>query len=117
MNFNYLMGRMVQPVVPVSVEVFYEDKRPYIKYVGTTELDNGMKIQIEIPKMDLVLKELVREEETYEAIWHNQPYKKVTVSQNIYVKHDQLFNIVPIERTCTKKDLEKELGYKLNIKG
>lgn len=117
MIYNTITDAIVQRITPVSIEVFYENQRPYIKYIGTTKLSNGIKVQVEIPKMDLVLNEINREEEVYEKReWNNKLCERVVVSQNIYVKHDQWCNIVPIERTCTKKDLEKELGYKLNIK-
>ena len=117
MKYNTITGAIVQSITPVSIEVFYEDQRPYIKYIGITELNNGMKVQVEIPKMDLVLNEINREEEVYEkGEWNNKLCERLVVSQNIYVKHDQWCNIVPLERICTKKELEKELGYKLNIK-
>lgn len=106
-----IQGGIVRPIKPISVEVFYEDGVPYIKYIGTTKLDTGLVIQIEIPKMDLVLNGVeVESEECYSKS------ARITVSQNIYTKSGHWCKFTPLARTCTKKDLEKELGYKLNIK-
>jgi len=105
-----LHDRICKPITPTSVEVFYEDGRPYIKYTGTTVTDYGLTIQVEIPKMDLVLKEVTCECEDYYS-----GKARIVSSQNIYVKHDQWCKITPLRRTCSKEDLEKELGYKLDI--
>ena len=106
-----IQGGIVRPIKPTSVEVFYEDGVPYIKYIGRTELDNGLVVQVEIPKMDLILKEVVSE---YDSKYSDKA--KIIASQNIYVKSEHWCKFKPLARTCTKKDLEKELGYKLNIK-
>lgn len=105
-----IQGVIVRPIKPTSVEVFYEDGVPYIKYIGRTELDNGLVVEVEIPKMDLVLNEVKVKSEDY----YNKS-TRITVSQNIYTKSEHWCKFKPLARTCTKKELEKELGYKLNI--
>ena len=80
--------------------------------------DNRSLLEINIPDIDLNIPELEITHDDYK--WHNIriPYKtegyigfKINEGKN-----GDLFTYKTIERTVTKEELEKELGYKLNIK-
>ena len=60
-------NRIETDVTPVSAEIFYEDGVPYMKYKGTTYMNNGVKVQIDIPKMSLKLSAI---EDTTEVGYH-----------------------------------------------
>lgn len=109
-----LMGRtMKSGIKPKDVKIFYEDGVPYLDYVGTASCDNGFKVQVKIPKMSLKLENITIDTETI-----NEIHKfgiSIHTEKRIYSVDEQYAIIEPIEREVTKEDLEKELGYKLNI--
>lgn len=91
---------------PTDVSIYYEDGKPYIKYVGVAETNYGIKYRIEIPKMGLDINNLTLESE----LDGRGSYK-----QFLYIVNECYFSMTPLERTYTKEELKKELGYKLNI--
>ena len=103
------------PVKPVSAEIFYEDGVPYMKYKGTTYMNNGLKVMIDIPKMSLTLSEIVCATETE---YHTSAVDRVMTSykREFFANTEGIaFTITPISRKCRKADLEKELGYRLDL--
>lgn len=104
-------------VTPVSAEIFYEDGVPYMKYKGTTYISNGTKVMVDIPKMSLALDTI---EDTTEIDYHtnfNDRHRVVSsFKRKFFATQDGIaYTIKTLSRTCSKSDLEKELGYKLNL--
>lgn len=54
-----------------------------------------------------------KEEEEYDYFGYKQ---KVLMNFNVFVSDDKFWEFEILEREVSKKQLEKELGYKLNIK-
>ena len=103
-------------VRPTNVSIFYEDGLPFIKYIGTAYLKNGLKVQIEIPKMDLTLSNVTSVRDTEFKDLGGGIKIPVNYHQQMYVVKDNWFTVRPIEREVSKEELEKELGYKLKFK-
>lgn len=103
--------QIVEDIVPLEASIFYEDEKPFMRYVGKTQLSNGMKVKVEIPKMDLTIKEI--ELNTYStgtACYNDKIYKR-----EFHVVGKSSIIISEIERTVSLQELEKELGYKINL--
>ena len=78
----------------------------------------GSVSEMEIPDIDLNIPELevIREDNVWCGIRvpsKNNGYIGFRINED---KDGNLFTLREIERTVTKEQLEKELGYKLNIK-
>lgn len=104
---------IVTPVEPVSAEIFYEDGIPYIKYKGTARLSDGFKVLVEIHKLSLTLSAINC---AAEGQYHTAGAVSVlsAIKREFFATTDDVAMIIkPISRTCSKADLEKELGYKL----
>lgn len=104
-------------VTPVSAEIFYEDGIPYMKYKGTTDTNYGTKVMVEIPKMSLALDMI---EDTTEIDYHTNSNGKHRVVSSFKreffaTQEGVAYTVTTLSRTCSKADLEKELGYKLNL--
>lgn len=114
MNLNEII--IEKPITPKDVSIFIEDGVPYMKYVGTTTLSNGIKVEVECPKMSLVLKGIESETEKRYGYYDifNKPHV-VTYKREFFTVEDAAFIVRTLERTCKKEDLEKELGYKLKF--
>lgn len=105
------------PIVPKNLEIFYEDETPYLKYTGIAKDSNGITYEVSIPKMSLILTDVHCKSESRYEDYGFPVYNSflAAVTHKVHAVSDELFTIKPIERTCTKEDLEKELGYKLTI--
>ena len=102
-----------RPIQPVSAEIFYEDGVPYIKYKGTTCLNNGIKVMVEIPKLSLVISGI---ESNTESEYDMRQHRMTSFKREFFATtNDVAFLVKTLSRTCSKADLEKELGYKLNL--
>lgn len=106
---RYAGHKIVTPITAIDIHVFYEDKKPYIEYTGVCTLDNGMKVQVCIPKMDLQLNEIEIKKESSGIPFLSTKVQVMASTEGHFV------SLKPLERTVTKTELEKELGYKLNI--
>lgn len=105
-----------EPIIPKDVSIFIEDGVPYMKYVGTTTLSNGIKVEVECPKMSLILKGIESETEEYcECYDFFKTPLKIMYRREFFAVEDAAFTVKTLERTCKKEDIEKELGYKLNF--
>lgn len=103
--------QIVEDIIPLEASIFYEDKKPFMRYVGESQLSNGMKIKVEIPKMDLIIKGI--ELDTYcggIARYNDKIYKR-----EAHVVEKSSIIISEIERTVSLQELEKELGYKIKL--
>lgn len=105
-----------EPIIPKDVSIFIEDGVPYMKYVGTTTLSNGIKVEVECPKMSLILKGIESETEEYcEYYDFFKNPQKIIYKREMFAVENNYFKVKTLERTCKKEDIEKELGYKLNF--
>ena len=102
---------------PTDVKVYVEDNKPYLEYTGIIDYGNE-KIKVYFPKIDLtfnVLECIEEREDVYYEPWKS-PIGRVLLSQQIMVGNTKTaYEYQVIERTMTKKELEKKLGYKVNI--
>lgn len=103
-----------RPIKPTDVSIFYEDEKPYLKYKGVTKNDAGVTFEVDIPKIDLEINNMVYCSEG--QYLGNKKYSFMTsFKQNVCIESNSLMTVKILNRTCSKEDLEKELGYKLNI--
>ena len=112
-------ARIITDITPKYASIFYEDGVPYLKYIGTAMLDNGTVVEAEFPKMDLKFKNITTEKE---EMWHDDNSGRigsrylVSMTQNIYADRDNIWvNIRAVKREVSLKQLEKELGYKIEL--
>lgn len=103
-----------RPIKPTDVSIFYEEGKPYLKYKGVTKNDIGLTFEVNIPKIDLEINDIVCCSEC--QYLGNKEYSFMTsFKQNVCIESNSLMTVKILNRTCSKEDLEKELGYKLNI--
>ena len=101
-------------LIPTDVKIYTEDGTPYLDYTGTCYMSDGCKYKIHFPKIGLTFSQVTQEkEEEYDYFGYK---KKVLMNFNVFVSDDKLWEFEILEREVSKKQLEKELGYKLNIK-
>ena len=109
-NDTMLEGKHVEPT---DVKVYYENKRPYLDYKGIIETNYG-KAEIHFPKMELTIHSIEMIRDTKDIELCSIP---VVISNQILVHSNEFCDIKFLERSMTKKEIEKELGYKVNIVG
>ena len=110
-------SEIVTDIIPKDASIFYEDGVPYLKYVGTAMMDNGVVVEVELPKMDLKFKNITTKRE---VLWNDGERLGsrylINATQNIYVDHNDVWvNIRPVKRRVSLEQLEKELGYQTQI--
>ena len=98
-------------VIPTDVKVFYENGTPYLEYRGVV---NNCREQVEVylPKIALNLSAITWE--TDESIIYNNA-RLVAEFANEFADKKDAPVVKTIERTMTKEQIEKELGYKIKI--
>lgn len=101
-------------ITPTDVKIYVEDGVTYLDYTGTCYMTNGDKYKVHIPKIGLTLTNIASESDVYYNYLERS--RKILPSFQIYACGDEYFSFEVIEREVSKKQLEKELGYKLNIK-
>ena len=112
MNNNVIID---SNITPTDVKIYVENGTPYLDYTGTCYASNGDKIKVHFPKIDLTLTNIAQEK--YEEEWKYQfGSRKILTKFNVCVSNDKWATFEVVEREVSKKQLEKELGYKLNIK-
>ena len=107
-------------VTPKDVKIFVEDGMPYLDYTGEVKTSKGVSARIHIPKMSLQLKTIECSKEEY----YNEGYNARSHPREFYRWETEIFcggdcgsvSITPVKRECRLEDLERELGYKINIK-
>lgn len=106
---------ITSPITPTDVKIYTEDGVPYLDYTGTFYASDGCKCKIHLPKIGLTFSKVTqeKEEEEYDYFGYKQ---RITTAFNVFASNDEWFKYEIIEREVSKKQLEKELGYKLNIK-
>ncbi len=100
----------VGSIKPTDLKIYYEDSTPYLDYKGIAETNYG-KVEIHFPKMGLVLNNFECHRETLCDGFG----ASVVTMQEYSTQSDEVFTIEVLERDMTKKQIEKELGYKVNI--
>lgn len=102
-------------VHPTDVKIYIEDGVPYLDYVGTFYATDDSKCKVHFPKIGLTFSKVTqeKEEEEYDYFGYKQ---RVITKFDIFAVDDKWATFEVIEREMSKKQLEKELGYKLNIK-
>ena len=105
---------IASPILPTDVKIYTEGGVPYLDYTGTFYTNDGCKCKIHFPKIGLTFSQVTQEQETeYDYFGYK---RKVLMNFNIFASDDKFYEFEIIEREVSKKQLEKELGYKLNIK-
>ena len=102
---------LLSNLTPTDVHIFYEDKTPYLEYTGVAETNKG-KIKFHFPKVDLSFNAIEIEEERCDRLPYFANY---LLKQNICIKNDIWTDFEFIDRKMTKEEIEKELGYKVEI--
>lgn len=102
-------------IEPTDIKVFYEEGKPYIHYKGVLHY-MGDQYAIDIPKMDMVLKTLEHVTE-YSCTFDYKTEKvtKVPVLSECHAEHEVYFTADLIKKKMSKSEIEKELGYKVDI--
>lgn len=106
-------------ILPTDIKIFYENERPYIAYKGTFR-ENGIEYEIEIPKMDMTLKSVENISEIITQLVYNHsgiPIRtyQMPVVNECFAEHDVTFQIRTLKAQMTKAEIEKKLGYKVDI--
>lgn len=111
MIYNPIITSNIQPT---DVKIYVENGVPYLDYTGTCYMSDGCKCKIHIPKVGLTLTSIKSESDAcYDSLGHE---RTILPWFQIYAYGDEIFTFEVIEREVSKKQLEKELGYKINIK-
>lgn len=98
-------------LTPTDVKIYFENGLPYIDYIGKCYTDNGFIMKVHIPKISLNISLLENNKEYYES----KNNLVVRAECFAHFEQDNFFTFEIIERDMTKKQIEKELGYKVNI--
>lgn len=112
MKYNPIITSNIQPT---DVKVYVENGIPYLDYTGICYAGNGDKIKVHLPKIGLTLTDITQERE-YEEWGLYRESSKILTKFNVYASNGQWTTFEVVEREVSKKQLEKELGYKINIK-
>ena len=98
-----------------DIRVYIEDGIPYIHYIGEFYSKYG-KYEITIPKMSIDIESIVEDRDVkYDTLHGLISYPKISFSRNLYTVENYIFTLRCIEKAMTKEEIEKELGYKINI--
>ena len=106
---------IASPILPTDVKIYTEGGVPYLDYTGTFYTNDGYKCKIHFPKIGLTFSQVTQEQEA-EYVYLGGYKRKVLMNFNIFASDNKFCEFEIIEREVSKKQLEKELGYKLDIK-
>lgn len=98
-----------------DISIFVEDGKPYIHWVG--EYNDGKdKYEVDIPKLDTDIYVIVEDRPIEFDSDGLCSYPRISFRQNVYVLHDDIdFAVKCKKKIMTKEQIEKELGYKIEI--
>ena len=106
---------IMSTIRPVDAKIYLEDGIPYIDYVGVVDTSSGT-FKVHIPKLSLEFEKITVERETYEYVYDNNKTPLCAMFRQLfYVTNNCAYTLEVIERTMTKEQIEKELGYKVKI--
>lgn len=97
---------------PTDARIYYENGVPYMEYKGITHDFNNDKCEVYLHRVPLTISALEYTDNLYDPNEFS-----VTFTEKEYgIFHGKCRPVVKtIERTMTKAQIEKELGYKVNI--
>lgn len=95
-------------VQPIDVKIYYENGVPYMEYRGITNDFSNDKFEVYFPKIGLEISEFTWEED------YCAP-SRLSVTFDGFIKNLGKPRFKITEKTMTKAQIEKELGYKVNI--
>lgn len=99
-------------IKPIDAKIYYEDGMPYMEYRGVTQNFCHDMVEIYIPKIKLEISSLTWSTD----IDHSGHYDQLEVTfSDDNIKDIYAPQFKTIERTMTKAQIEKELGYKVKI--
>lgn len=103
------------PLTPTDVKIYTEDGTPYLDYTGTCYMSDGCKYKIHLPKVGLQFTQVTQQEdsEIHDFCGYKQ---RVVLDFKVLITDGKFYTYEILERDVSKKQLEKELGYKVNIK-
>ena len=111
MNNNVIID---SNITPTDVKIYVENGTPYLDYTGICYASNGDKIKVHLPKVGLTFTNITQEKDEE---WEYQlGSRKILTKFNVCALNGKLATLEVLEREVSKKQLEKELGYKLNMK-
>lgn len=101
-------------ITPTDVKIYMEDGCPYLDYTGKCFDTCGNTYTVHFPKVGLTLTNI----ETQKKSEYDYMYtgRKIRSSLQVFAKNDEFFSFEVVKREVSKKQLEKEFGYKLDIK-
>ena len=97
---------------PVDAKIYYENKKPYIDYIGEAIGPDGMKVTVHIPKISLSFKEFNYKEK---IDFCNGLILNFKMEAFATQDEDILFTIT--EREMTKYQINAMAGCKVKIVG
>lgn len=97
-------------IKPVDVKIYYEDKQPYIDYVGEAIGPDGMKMTVHIPKIGLSFNKFHCTERTT----LNSGYI-LGFQMEAYATRDENILFTITEREMTKEQINAMAGCKVKI--
>ena len=96
---------------PVDAKIYYENKQPYIDYVGEAIGLDGMKVIVHIPKLGLNFRQFhCKETTTCSGL-----ILDLNLEASVTAAEDILFTIT--EREMTKEQINALVGCKVKIVG
>lgn len=112
-----IRSKICEQVIPTDIRVFYENEKPYVYYKGKMISESG-EWEIEIPKMSMVLNTLERIIDTNDVTnaSGNIMYR-IPVCNQFFAAHDVAYTLRSIKRKMTKSQIERSLGYSIDIVG
>lgn len=116
---NGITGNILSDIKCIDANIFYEDEIPFLKYKGSGVSEDGTKFVVELNKMALDISKIeVTEENCYNenfSFVNNSFYETTFKNSPNKNKNEVLYSIYVEERNMTKEQIEKELGYKINL--
>lgn len=104
-----------------KVQVYRENDNTYLAIEGTTYSNNNDKIQVILPKIDINSIKIDIENNydyNYNLILPPKINRKASITVELLPNEKNEFAIVKIDKPTkkmTKEEIEKELGYKVEI--
>lgn len=105
------MSSMITSITPTDLRIYYEDSTPYLDYKGTAVMGYD-KVEVHIPKMKLNI-DLSWDYDVYLNIDPTMPVANMECRCGAHSK--EFFTIKVLEKDMIKDQIEKALGYKVNI--
>ena len=100
-------------ITPTDVKVYIEDGVPYLDYKGIIK-SGKQDVEIHIPKMGLNFRGVECGSDRF-----NNGYILTSLRHQCFAINEPerpyMYTLKILEREMTKKEIEKELGYKVNI--